>query len=607
MPRRSRAHCEGSPRTFAQALRRVKASPASYASLSERWRENREVALCACRLRGLNLAHVSPALAADRAVVLAAVRENGTMLACAPTFAADATVVMAAVRKSGVALEYAAPGLRRHMPIAAAAVGTTAAAYTLVAPRLQADHTLVRRALTHPTAPLSCSAVPAEACREREVLLTMLEHGGEWVEMADDVFPTWMDDAGVVHAVLRHDPLLLARASRVLKRDPSLVLHAAAHVPRRRAYELFGSVPAVLRDMREVVEAFVAKSGWCLDLAPLRHRMDVRLACLAVAANPGYLAYSPHQGTKEVVLTAVTHKGSALVGASRALRGDIDVVCTALAHGGSAMFSYVDPSVFDTRRDAMRLLGAHPSLLGYAPEETRNDRALVLHAVARNGICLGFASEARRAERMVVLAAVRACGEALAVVGDALCGDHAIARCAVVSSPLALRFVSPRLQDDASIVRTAVAIDGRAIQYASFRLQDDRATLLCAAPTFPGALGYASECRDDKQVVLACAYREPVLLDALASPRLRYDRCFRSIVLWMHEHGAAHALERVAAEEAAHHASLVESLAAMAAVGAPEDVPAVEAMAAALAVPGGVLHRRDVCTYAREPFAPPTP
>ena len=107
----------------------------------------------------------------------------------------------------------------------------------------------------------------------------------------------------------------------------------------------------------------------------------------------------------------------------------------------------------------------------YASETLRNDRNVVLTAVAQNGYALQHASETLRNDDKVVLAAVAQNGYALEYASETLRNDRNVVLAAVAQDGRALMHASETLRNDRKVVLTAVAQDGWALQYASNTLR----------------------------------------------------------------------------------------------------------------------------------------
>ncbi len=151
--------------------------------------------------------------------------------------------------------------------------------------------------------------------------------------------------------------------------------------------------------------------------------------------------------SREVVLRAVSQKGSALKYASTEISRDREVVMCAVRQNGRAL------------SDASDLL--------------QNDVGVVLCAVSQDGRALGDASDALQNDRAVVMRAVRQNGKALQYASDRLQGDRAVVMQAISQNAWALGDASAALRCDREVVTQAVNQKGATLMYASQALQAD--------------------------------------------------------------------------------------------------------------------------------------
>lgn len=109
----------------------------------------------------------------------------------------------------------------------------------------------------------------------------------------------------------------------------------------------------------------------------------------------------------------------------------------------------------------------------------RRDRAIVLAAVAQNGLALQFADPDR---------------------SEGLHKDRELVLAAVASNGLALQFVDYALRRDRDVVLLAVQCHGGALEFASAKLKRDRVLVLYACREHIDALQFAGvELRDDPE------------------------------------------------------------------------------------------------------------
>lgn len=147
------------------------------------------------------------------------------------------------------------------------------------------------------------------------------------------------------------------------------------------------------------------------------------------------------------------------------------------------------------REIALTAVNLRPTALAHASEDLRADRELVLSAVKRSGRALASASENLRADRVLVLAAVTTHGDALVHAATALKADRDVVLTAVRQRGRALQFAAAALAADKEVVLAALAQDAEAFQHITESLRGDREVQLAwlaaqaakAAP--PGCVG----------------------------------------------------------------------------------------------------------------------
>ena len=102
-------------------------------------------------------------------------------------------------------------------------------------------------------------------------------------------------------------------------------------------------------------------------------------------------------------------------------------------------------------------------------------------------------------------AAVGSAWNALGYAAEELRGDRDVVLAAVRHDGYALQFASDELKDDKEIVLTAIeTYEGDVLEYASERLKDDKETVLAAVKRCGDSIGFASErLRHDNDVIRA--------------------------------------------------------------------------------------------------------
>lgn len=173
-------------------------------------------------IAGMQLAVVPPRLRSDRAIALAAVRQNGAAFeyAC-ETLRADCEVVLAAVQDCGRALAYASPDLQADPTVVRAAVLQNGLALQHAGLSLRADPELVLDAVRNSSKAFQFA--DADLLVERDFVLCVVREAGLALEFAS------MDlrsDIEVVVTAVRQDGLALEYASEELRAERSVVWEA---------------------------------------------------------------------------------------------------------------------------------------------------------------------------------------------------------------------------------------------------------------------------------------------------------------------------------------------------------------------------------------------
>lgn len=147
------------------------------------------------------------------------------------------------------------------------------------------------------------------------------------------------------------------------------------------------------------------------------------------------------------------------------------------------------------------------SWLRAAPAETKQDREVVLAAVAKEGMALKHAAPALRADPDVVLAAI--VGEEwpfelpFEFASAELKADYNFVLAAVARCGRNLKFLSAEFRADRKVVMAAIGQSGLALEFASAELKAEREVVLAAIAKGGRALVFASaEIKADRNVVL---------------------------------------------------------------------------------------------------------
>jgi len=149
-----------------------------------------------------------------------------------------------------------------------------------------------------------------------------------------------------------------------------------------------------------------------------------------------------------------------------------------------------------------------PNAPNYINPNLKNDKEIVMAAVAHDGHALRHASEELKNDKEIVMAAVAQDGHALRHASKELKNDKEIVMAAVAQDGHALEYASKELKNDKEIVMAAVAQDGDALVYASEELKNDKEIVMAAVVQNGDALVYASkELKNDQEIVMAAKAR----------------------------------------------------------------------------------------------------
>ena len=173
-----------------------------------------------------------------------------------------------------------------------------------------------------------------------------------------------------------------------------------------------------------------------------------------------------------------------------AARDDRNIVVSAVAF---------DPDCLEDASDALQndkeivlLAVCHPtgdraSSLKWASSSLRNDRELVLAALANDDgghTCLEYVSQDLRSDKDLVLVAMRKGG--WLEFAPAFKNDKDVVLEAVRSCGVSLQFASEACQNDKDIVLTAMQQNGYGLQFASEALRDDEEIVSAAVRSYGG-------------------------------------------------------------------------------------------------------------------------
>ncbi|CAL1148064.1 unnamed protein product [Cladocopium goreaui] len=140
--------------------------------------------------------------------------------------------------------------------------------------------------------------------------------------------------------------------------------------------------------------------------------------------------------------------------------------------------------------------------LEYASWTLRNDKALVLEAVTRNGLSLRHAAASLRGDRDVVLAAVRDCPMALEHASELLRRDRDFVTMAMRISVRAAGGLSQELSSDPAFAGRLLELFPSALVYLSESLRRSKDFILQAVQKNGEVLRYACGWHSEPEVVL---------------------------------------------------------------------------------------------------------
>lgn len=136
----------------------------------------------------------------------------------------------------------------------------------------------------------------------------------------------------------------------------------------------------------------------------------------------------------------------------------------------------------------------HHSPMEYASEQLKQDKAFILQALERTEgeeTILTFADPKIKDDKDVLLSAVARQGLLLQSASDRLKQDPEIVLKAVENNGQALGYAAAFLKDNEQIVQEAVLNDGMALQFASSRLRNDEMIVESAVSGNPDAIIFA--------------------------------------------------------------------------------------------------------------------
>jgi hypothetical protein len=206
---------------------------------------------------------------------------------------------------------------------------------------------------------------------------------------------TLQDNINVVLAALNQNGMALAYASTRLRGEKDVVLAAVNHNGEALQYASEG-----LKDDDDVVGAAIDNTGAAFRNASIRQRKKPELALAAVRKDWSMIHFAVYKTDPELILAAIRAKTYYTLEAAMQYAGK----CYIKGRGRISLYKDL--------KFMHKAVKIEAHALGYASENLRNNRVLVLAAVTQNGFTLQYASKDLRADPEVVKAALNNCPRA---------------------------------------------------------------------------------------------------------------------------------------------------------------------------------------------------
>lgn len=243
----------------------------------------------------------------------------------------------------------------------------------------------------------------------------------------------------------------MEHATMAQRADRDFVLRHVAHNGRELQY-----ASEKLKDDREVVMTAVTNDG----MHALRHASNRLFKDIELQQ----LAFFSKESDKEYVMRDVARYGSHLQYASEALKDDKEIVITAVTNAGWNALRHASERLKvdeELQKLAMSVTTDQYDIpLLYASEALRNDKEFVMRRVAQDGHELQYASDEFKDDRKVVITAVAAnAGKcALRHASNRLRDDKELReKAASAKYDKLMMHASDALKADMEIIRIAVA------------------------------------------------------------------------------------------------------------------------------------------------------
>jgi len=251
--------------------------------------------------------------------------------------------------------------------------------------------------------------------------------------------------------------------------------------------------PDCVRNDPELVGHAVRQNGLALRWASWRLQQDPRTVNMAVCQRAKAIRYARHAGkSRENCLLAVTQNPHTLIKAGKQARQDKEIVMAAVARNGM-MLEYalcVDADIVATavkqNNDALRFV-TNISLY--------QDAECLVAMVAKNEYMLSYPCFADQVG--ICSAVVAKNGMALRHASSVLRKNYDIVRAAVQQHCQAFEFADPVVQNDAEFVLQMIAVSPGVLRWASPRLRNNKQLVMASVAQDGMMLKHALYCDDE--------------------------------------------------------------------------------------------------------------
>ena len=182
-------------------------------------------------------------------------------------------------------------------------------------------------------------------------------------------------------------------------------------------------------------------------------------------------------------------------------------------------FQYASKQLKHDRSFIIEAIKLDGLCIKHLSHEFKNDRTIVLHAIAQNSDAFQYASKQLKHDRSFIIEAIRLDGFILVLLSEALKNDFEIVMAAVNQNGLVLACVSDELKNNRDVVMTAARQDGLAIRFTeSNELGSDPELLIAGLESNPVLLEHLTpEGQNESSYVMAAVKKNGMML-AYAGP-----------------------------------------------------------------------------------------